>query len=54
MVRFHFEAEQRGRRVSGRICARSVFGAMKILRMTGMQGIHIRELEGGHIGGPSG
>ena len=44
MLRFQFAAQQRGRRVTGRICARNVFGAMQILRLTGMDGIRIRQL----------
>ena len=42
---FQFEARQQGRRVAGRICATTVFTAMRILRMTGLEAIRIRELE---------
>lgn len=41
---FHFDAQQHGRRVSGRIRAQTVFGAVRVLRMTGLEGIRIREL----------
>ena len=42
---FSFEARQHGRRVTGRISALTVFGAMRILRLTGLEAIRIRELE---------
>ena len=41
---FQFEARQHSRRVTGRICATTVFSAMRILRMTGLEAIRIREL----------
>ncbi len=52
MLRFQFEAQQRGRRVTGRICARTVFGAMQILRLTGMDRIQIRQLDRLDVGQP--
>ncbi len=43
---FQFEASQRGRSVTGRISAHTLFSAMRILRMTGLEDIRIREVDG--------
>lgn len=43
--RFTFEGLQDGRRVTGRVSAVTVFSAMRILRMTGLEGIHLHEVE---------
>lgn len=41
--RFAFEARRRGRRVTGQAFAQTAFGAMRILRLSGLERIHICE-----------